>query len=356
MKKENFRKHLLEWFAESHRPLPWKNIKDAYLIWLSEIILQQTRVEQGLPYFERFRATYPTVKDLADAPEDEVMRMWEGLGYYSRARNLHATAKHITYDLEGTFPDTYEGIRALKGVGDYTAAAIASFAYDLPHAVVDGNVYRVLSRYFGEATPIDTTAGKKTFRALADELLDTQNPAQYNQAIMDFGATHCKPKQPLCTTCLLKNDCTAIAENKVNSLPVKSKKLKKTTRYFHYLILNEGKNVWLKKRGAGDIWQNLYDFPLIEKEKTLVLSELEETDEWQTFFNNKNIFIKKISRPFVQILTHRKIVAVFVEMNVEADFEGTKYSFVQVRRDELDKYAFPRILNDYLKDDVLELF
>jgi len=356
MKKKNFRKNLLEWFAGSHRPLPWKNIKDAYLIWLSEIILQQTRVEQGLPYFERFRATYPTVKDLADAPEDEVMRMWEGLGYYSRARNLHAAAKYIAYDLKGRFPDTYDDIHALKGVGDYTAAAIASFAYDLPHAVVDGNVYRVLSRYFGESTPIDTTAGKKIFRTLADELLDTQNPARYNQAIMDFGATHCKPKQPLCTTCLLKDDCTAFAENTINLLPVKSKKLKKITRYFHYLILNEGEQVWLKKRGAGDIWQNLYDFPLIEKEKTLAISELEQTDEWNAFFTQKSISIKKTSRPFVQVLTHRKIVAVFVEINVEADFDGTQHGFVQVHRDELGRYAFPRILNDYLKDDVLELF
>jgi len=356
MKKKKFTKHLSEWFAESHRPLPWKDTKDAYLIWLSEIILQQTRVEQGLPYFERFREKYPTVRDLANAPEDEVMRMWEGLGYYSRARNLHFTAKHIADDLEGKFPDTHAGILALKGVGDYTAAAIGSFAYDLPHAVVDGNVYRVLSRYFGEETPIDTTQGKKLFAALADELLDKKNPAQYNQAIMDFGATHCKPKQPLCAACLMKNDCVAFAENMVGLLPIKSKKLKKVSRYFHYLVLNEGEYVWLRKRGAGDIWQNLYDFPLVEKEKTLSLSELEQTDEWLSFFPKKNIHIKKVSRPFGQTLTHRKIIAVFVELDVDENFEGEKHGFVQVARMDFDNYAFPRILNDYLKDEVLELF
>lgn len=353
---QQFTKNLLKWFAQSHRPLPWKETKDAYLIWLSEIILQQTRVEQGLPYFERFRAAYPRVQQLADAPEDEVMRMWEGLGYYSRARNLHFTAKHIAYDLKGKFPDTYEGICALKGVGDYTAAAIASFAYDLPHAVLDGNVYRVLSRYFGEATPIDTTAGKKIFRALADDMLDIKNPATYNQAIMDFGATHCKPKQPLCAACLLKNDCKAFAENTVGTLPVKSKKLKKVTRYFHYLIINEGENVWLKKRGAGDIWHKLYDFPLIEDQATCTLDELKNTDEWIAFFHHKNILIQKISRPFVQLLTHRKIIAIFVEINMKENFEGEQYGFVQAPRRTLDGYAFPRILNDYLKDDVLELF
>jgi len=346
--KQNFTKNLLQWFSKSHRPLPWKDTKDPYIIWLSEIILQQTRVEQGTPYFKRFRTAYPTVKDLADAPEDEVMRNWEGLGYYSRARNLHFTAKHIAYDLDGKFPDTFEDILALKGVGDYTAAAISSFAYDLPHAVLDGNVYRVLARYFGIETPIDTTPGKKQFRGLADELLNTENPAQYNQAIMDFGATHCKPKQALCSTCLLKKDCVAFAKNKVCSLPVKSKKLKKKTRYFHYLLLNEGDNIWLKKRGAGDIWQNLYDFPLIEMTEIQATNELTETEAWQKILGESPIEINKTSRPFLQILTHRKIVAVFIEITVGADFAGEKFGFVKAKRSELDAYAFPRILNDYL--------
>ncbi len=354
--KAAFIKDLLVWFAQSHRPLPWKDTQDAYIIWLSEIILQQTRVEQGLPYFERFRANYPTVKHLADAPEDEVMRMWEGLGYYSRARNLHATAKLIAYELNGEFPDTFENIRALKGVGDYTAAAIASFAYDLPHAVVDGNVYRVLSRYFGIATPIDTTAGKKQFRALADELLHSKDPATYNQAIMDFGATHCKPKQALCKTCLMQKNCAAFAKKKVYDLPVKSKKLKKITRYFHYLVINEGQDVWLKKRGPGDIWQNLYDFGLIEAPATLTTDELQKTEGWSALFKNTNVDIKSISRPFLQTLTHRKIVAVFIEMNIQKSFQPPDASYIKASRNQLDQYAFPRILNDYLNDNTLELF
>ncbi|MEO1264044.1 MAG: A/G-specific adenine glycosylase, partial [Bacteroidota bacterium] len=238
----------MEWFSTNHRPLPWKGEKNPYLIWLSEIILQQTRVEQGLPYFEKFKKKYPTVKDLANAPEDEVMKMWEGLGYYSRARNLHAAAKFIADELNGTFPDTFHEILGLKGVGPYTAAAIASFAYGLPHAVVDGNVYRVLSRFFGIEEPIDTTAGKKLFAALAQELLDEKQAGNYNQAIMDFGATHCTPALPACTSCLMKSKCTAFQKNTVNKLPVKIKKTKRRQRFFNYLILNEKGNVFIKKR------------------------------------------------------------------------------------------------------------
>ena len=246
--KKTFTKKLLKWFVSNYRPLPWKGEKNPYLIWLSEIILQQTRVEQGLPYYEKFRKKYPTIKDLALAPEDEVMKLWEGLGYYSRARNLHTTAKFISKDLDGIFPKTHKEILALKGVGSYTAAAIASFAYNLPYAVVDGNVYRVLSRYFGIATPIDSTDGKKEFALLAQELLATEKPGAYNQAIMDFGATHCMPKQPKCITCLLNKKCKAFTENRIDILPVKTKKIKKRTRYLNYLIINQGNQVFINKR------------------------------------------------------------------------------------------------------------
>ena len=222
--KHFFTKNLMAWFATNHRPMPWKGEKNPYLIWLSEIILQQTRVEQGLPYFLKFKENYPTVTDLANAPEDEVMRMWQGLGYYSRARNLHFTAKHIAYDLNGVFPKTYVEILKLKGVGTYTAAAIASFAYDLPNAVVDGNVYRVLARYFGIETPIDSTIGKKEFTKLAYELLDNKRPADYNQAIMDFGATQCKPKKPNCINCPLNQKCIGFNTQKIDTLPIKTKK------------------------------------------------------------------------------------------------------------------------------------
>ncbi|NJN78344.1 MAG: A/G-specific adenine glycosylase, partial [Saprospiraceae bacterium] len=225
--KKDFTPNLLFWFSKNYRPMPWKGERNPYYIWLSEIILQQTRVEQGLPYFLKFKENYPTIKDLAAATEDEVMLLWQGLGYYSRARNLHFTAKYITYELDGIFPNTYSEIIRLKGVGSYTAAAIASFAYNLPHAVVDGNVYRVLSRYFGIHTPIDSTEGKKQFEKLANDLIDKERAADYNQAIMDFGATHCTPRNPSCSACILSSNCIGFNTQKNDILPVKTKKIKK---------------------------------------------------------------------------------------------------------------------------------
>jgi len=236
-KKLFFTKELLKWSRKHPRDLPWKATKNPYFIWLSEIILQQTRVEQGTPYYLKFVEHYPTVIDLANAPEDEVLKLWEGLGYYSRARNLHAAAKYIHQELEGKFPNQHQDILALKGVGVYTAAAIASFAFDLPHAVVDGNVYRVLSRYFGISTPIDSTAGKKEFAKLAQELLDNDRAAAYNQAIMDFGATHCLPKNPKCGTCPLQSNCIAVAEKAISSYPLKEKKNQEKISLFSLFII-----------------------------------------------------------------------------------------------------------------------
>lgn len=360
MKATYFRKNLLKWHAANDRPLPWKGEKNPYYIWLSEIILQQTRVEQGLPYFERFKKNYPTVKDLADAPEDEVMKMWEGLGYYSRARNLHATAKIIAYDLEGQFPDSYEEILKLKGVGPYTAAAIASFAYNLPNAVVDGNVYRVLSRTFGIATPIDSTEGKKEFAKLAQECLDVKEPGVYNQAIMDFGATHCKPKNPNCKDCLLSKKCVAFQENRVDVLPVKSKKLVKRNRFFYYLVINAGEKVLVKKRGAGDIWQGLYEFPLIEAAQTITdRNHIEGSETWHQFINESDYSVLRVSKPYKRVLTHQKISIQFWEIQVEdfkKDYE--KAGFSVISRADLVGLAFPRTIDLYLSDKslTLELF
>ena len=248
IKKSLFTKILMEWHDPNARPMPWKSEKNPYLVWLSEIILQQTRVEQGLPYFIRFKEKYPTIQQLANAPEDELMKLWEGLGYYSRARNLHFSAKYITKDLKGGFPTTYKEILKLKGVGPYTASAVASFAFGLPHAVVDGNVYRVLSRVFGIDTAIDTSLGKKKIDALAHEHLDKQIPGKYNQAILDFGATQCSPKLPSCEDCPLKNQCYAFTNDQVGLYPVKSKKIKRKTRFFNYLVLNNEDTVIIKKR------------------------------------------------------------------------------------------------------------
>ena len=346
MKKKLFRENLLNWFATNHRSLPWKGEKNPYLIWLSEIILQQTTVRQGLPYYERFVETYPTVKQLADAPQDEVMKLWEGLGYYSRAKNLHATAKHIAYNLNTSFPNTYDDILKLKGVGFYTAAAIASFAFDLPHAVLDGNVYRVLSRFFGIETPIDSTQGKKIFTELANEVLDEKRPADFNQAMMDFGATHCMPSNPNCKNCIFNTQCFAFLHKKTGELPIKSKKLIKRDRFFNYLIINQGESVFIKKRLEKDIWQNLYDFPLIETDR--LVENLPSLDEIQNFRENTEggslRFLKK-SQPYKQVLTHQNIYAVFWEFEAYKNFLLKDDNILKVEKKNLSKFAFPKVVD-----------
>lgn len=352
--KKYFTTNLLKWFEQNERPLPWKGEQNPYLIWLSEIILQQTRVEQGLPYFQRFKKHFPTVKDLADAPEDQVMKLWQGLGYYARARNLHATAKYITYERQGQFPSTYQEIRQLKGVGNYTAAAIASFAYGLPYAVVDGNVYRVLSRYFGIETPIDTTLGKKTFSKLADELLDKTNPAKYNQAIMDFGAVHCLPRRPKCSTCLHQANCIAYNHQKIEKLPIKSKKIKKKERFFNFLVINYNENVLITKRQKKDIWKNLYQFPLIETKIPVDFETLQNQMLWQQLFKGMTYKMTKKSKPFKQVLTHQKIVATFWEIKIDNFLEKNEL-FTWIKQNDLSKFAFPKIIDLYLKDKSLYL-
>jgi len=355
--QEFFTRNLLIWFSENHRPMPWKGEKNPYYIWLSEIILQQTRVEQGLPYFLKFKEHYPTVQDLANAAEDEVMKMWEGLGYYSRARNLHFTAKHISNELDGIFPSTHEEILKLKGVGSYTAAAIASFAYDLPHAVVDGNVYRVLSRYFGIDTPIDSTTGKKLFSALANELLPNDKAADFNQAIMDFGATHCTPKKPKCKSCLLNSNCIGFNMQKNDILPVKSKKIKKRERFFNYLLINYDKNVFLQKRIKKDIWQDLYQFPMIETVKMVDALTLEKEETWKLLL--KQIEGKAIiSKTYKQLLTHQKIWAVFYEVKLNAPIDAEiieKMQLIMIERDKISNFAFPKIIDLFLKEKTLSL-
>lgn len=332
--------------------MPWKATKDAYTIWLSEIILQQTRVQQGRPYFNKFIAAYPNVKELANAPEDEIMRLWEGLGYYSRARNLHFTAKYIAEELNGVFPDTYENIKLLKGVGTYTAAAIASFAYDLPHAVVDGNVYRVLSRIFGIETPIDTTKGKKEFAALADKLLTKKQAAAYNQAIMDFGATQCVPKNPNCVICPMQAECVAFRADLIKKLPVKSKKMKKQSRFFNYLFIKTEKDkTTLRKRVEKDIWQNLYELPMIETSVFLSKKELENHDFWGTFFVEKPAFLlKSVSKIYKQQLTHRTIHARFFEIELLESIEIADKNAILSNINDFSNYAFPKIINTYLGD------
>ena len=276
---------LSQWYAINKRDLPWRSTVNPYHIWLSEIILQQTRVEQGLPYYLKFIDTFPVVADLANADEDLVLKLWQGLGYYSRARNLQFSAKLILSEFGGNFPDNHADILKLKGVGPYTAAAISSFSFGLPFAVLDGNVIRVLSRVFGIQTPFDTTAGKKQFQKLAQELLDKKNSAEYNQAIMEFGALQCVPKSPKCNHCPIVNDCIAFNTNTVSLLPVKSKKLKVKSRFLHFLVVNKNNEVLIGKRKSG-IWQGLYEFPFLEFDENLNEKSDLKSPLWLSLIHN----------------------------------------------------------------------
>ncbi len=283
----DFNKTLTIWYSEHKRDLPWRRTKNPYYIWLSEIILQQTQIAQGQPYYDAFVTKYPSVFDLANAEESEVLKLWQGLGYYSRARNLHATAKHIAKEHNGVFPNTYKDLLKLKGVGDYTASAIASICFGEPTAVVDGNVYRVLSRYFGIDTPINATEGIKEFKALATSLMDHDHPSDYNQAIMEFGAVQCKPKNPNCQTCPLNDSCVALQKNLIDQLPVKLKKTKVSTKYFNFLVLlSTDKKTLFQKRVKKGIWQNLYQFPLLETDQILNVADFKHHPFIQTYLGD----------------------------------------------------------------------
>ncbi len=306
----SFSRKILNWYRDNKRSLPWRQTKDAYRIWLSEILLQQTRVAQGLPYYHKFIDRFPTVYDLAHAKEEEVLKLWQGLGYYSRARNLHATAKTIINDFDGEFPGRYSDLIKLKGIGDYTASAIASISFNKPEPVVDGNVYRVLARYFGIDLAIDSPKGAKYFKALARELMDCENIRDYNQGIMEFGALQCKPKNPECSSCPLGDSCVALQKGMIASLPVKANKQKITKRYLNYLVLQDPKGQTLfKKREGKGIWQNLYEFPFLETEleigandiKTKVNGMLEGHLFDQPRRMNDKIIVHKLSHQHLHV-------------------------------------------------------
>ena len=326
--------------------MPWKGEKDPYKIWLSEIILQQTRVAQGLDYYTRFIETFPTITALAAADEQEVFKLWEGLGYYSRCRNLIASARNIAFEHGGKFPDNYENILLLKGVGPYTAAAIASFAYNLPYAVTDGNVFRVLARFFGIEIPIDSHEAKKYFAALAQELLDTDSPAVYNQAIMDFGAVICKPRLPFCAECMLRPQCTAFKKNLIDHLPVKEKKLIKKKRFFFYIIAEYENNIYVRQRTNKDIWQGLWEFILVETPAQIPAEKFLQSPEF-IFVAGKKHLIKEISAVSRQQLTHQSIEAVFIRIKLEKPLKNSEYMALPKR--DLKKVAFPRLINSFLE-------
>ena len=342
---ESFRKGLQQWYEFNKRSLPWRQTKKPYLIWLSEIILQQTRVEQGLPYFEAFSKMYPTVFDLATAKEEEVLKLWQGLGYYSRARNLHETAKYIVEELNGEFPKSYDGLIQLKGVGPYTAAAIASFCYDEPRAVVDGNVYRVLARIFGIHTPINSSLGIKEFQQLANELLDPKKPSTHNQAMMEFGSQQCKPKAALCEKCFFNEKCYAYQKNAVSEFPVKEKKLKiKKRSFYYYIVLDSQKRTLLNKRVRKDIWQNLYDFLLIEQDEQPSIEDIKKLLAQKGIHDLQKLWAWN-EHPVVHKLSHQELSVSFTVLEVTDNLEEYKEA---VHWSELQSYAVPVLIENFI--------
>ena len=340
----NFSKTLINWYSIHKRSLPWRNTTNPYYIWLSEIILQQTQVKQGWPYYEAFVTKYPSVFDLAEAKEQEVLNLWQGLGYYSRARNLHASAKYIANELDGVFPSTYKTIKELKGVGDYTASAIASISFNEVTAVVDGNVYRVLSRVFGIETPINSTKGIKAFKLLAQELIDVKQPATFNQAIMDYGSQVCKPKQPMCTDCVFTTNCKAIQLDKVNELPLKLKKTKVTSKFFNFIVyLNGANKVVLEQRTTKGIWQNMYQFPLLETKEQTSYSRI--VDHVSTVLSEENpeVYIYN-ETPLVHKLSHQHLNTTF--WIVKSNFKGLSWIPIQ----DLKDYPVPVLINNFINE------
>lgn len=335
------------WYQENLRDLPWRKTNDPYKIWLSEVILQQTRVAQGLPYYIKFITNYPNVKALAEASEQEVLRDWQGLGYYSRARNLQKAAKQIVAEHGGVFPQTYEALRKLQGIGPYTAAAIASIAFHAPHAVVDGNVYRVLSRLFGIKEAIDTGKGQVVFQQKADVLLDTEQPGRHNQAMMEFGATMCTPKQPRCESCPFQRECYAFQKQEINVLPYKAGKVKVRARQLNYVLFSHEDGFYLQKRPAGDIWQGLYTPWMLETD--LLLTEEEIFTEITQVFKLDSVSFQLLDRSadFKHLLTHQRLFARFWLVQIFHNLQENDLIFVS--RKMLDAYPVPRLISTYYK-------
>ena len=348
-KETAFTNLLLKWNNEKNdRCMPWKNEKNPYRIWISEIILQQTRVQQGIAYYNRFIERFPTINDLAAAEESEVFKLWEGLGYYSRCKNIILSARYIVNELQGHFPEIYEDLLKLKGVGTYTASAIASFAYNLPYAVVDGNVFRVLSRVFGIRFSVDSSEGKKNYSALAQRLLNKKMPGTYNQSLMDFGATICKPQSPLCTICPVNKICFALINKQVNQLPVKQKKVKRKLRWMFYLVINYKNKLYVRKRIKKDIWQNLFEFVLLEMSEQPKLTYLRSGELFTQIMSETKYSINSISGLQTQLLTHQSIKGRFISLSVQSPLPIEGYKLVTKK--QLCSLPFPKFITTYLED------
>ena len=347
----SFSYHLINWYNIHKRTLPWRGSKDPYIIWLSEVILQQTRVKQGLPYFTSFQKKFPNVWSLASASQDEVLKMWEGLGYYSRARNMHHAAQQVVNEYDGKFPADYKILIKLKGIGDYTASAVSSISRNEKVAVVDGNVFRVLSRIFGIWEPINSTEGKKAFKAKADELLPDENSGTYNQALMEFGALQCLPKNPHCSTCPFNTICYAFANNAQHKLPVKLKKTSVKTVYMNYLVLldPEGRTLINKRQGKG-IWEGLYEFPLIISNKPIDHQNLKASETFQRLIKKTDHQLYLYNKiPKKHLLTHRKLLANFWILEVDHIHTELEDYYDMIDKSKISNYAFPVLLSDFIK-------
>lgn len=339
---------LISWYLQKKRNLPWRNSANPYHIWISEVVLQQTRVAQGLSYYERFITSFPDIKSLAKADIQDVLKVWQGLGYYSRARNLHAGAFYVLQQLKGTIPANYEELLKIKGVGEYTAAAIASFAFDIPVPVVDGNVNRVISRIFGVHDPINATSGVKEIKKIAGQILDRNTPGLHNQAIMEFGALQCTIKNPDCGSCPFSSECYAYQHNEVSLLPVKLKLQKIRKRYFHYLVILHQEDVYLQKRSKKDIWQGLYEFPLIETDTEIEDSALTSTREWASLFEGSSWEIQEASALHKHLLTHQTIYARFYLVISNKNHEMSGQSAVRVAKKDIHQFPVSKLIENYI--------
>ncbi|MEA2106988.1 MAG: A/G-specific adenine glycosylase [Bacteroidota bacterium] len=343
-------KTFVTWYEQNKRALPWRETNDPYPIWISEIILQQTKVNQGISYYYNFIKQFPDIYTLANAPIEKVLKIWQGLGYYSRARNMHYAAQQVINQYQGKFPANFQELLKLKGIGEYTAAAIASIAFNIPEPALDGNVYRVLSRLYGIAESPQKADGKKIFRQKAMELIKNQSPGIFNQALMEFGALQCIPKNPDCTRCVLKNLCFAFKNNMVNELPLKKQRIKQRQRYFHFLHIHYQNKIYIEQRTQNDIWKLLYQLPLIETNKPVNTENLTNQTLWKNLFKGTRVNIQNISKEIIHQLSHQKLFTKFYYINIDHPNSYLLKNYMEINAEDIEKYSIPKLLDNFLRN------